>query len=833
MSFLQNKKSLSEGSFHSIPNTNLYVEVVLPLAIPRTYTYWVPEELVAQVSFGKRVEVQFGKKKLYAGLVVQTLHEAPDGYQPKPILSIIDPIINAQQYRLWQWMAKYYCATLGEIMNAAMPGNLKLSSETSVIISPLFDENYGGLNDKEYLIAEALSIQNTLSIQDIQGILGQKTVYPLIRSMLDKKIIFLKEDLKAKYKPKKVHCIRLAEPYASQSELMEEAFEKLARSVKQVDTLMAYMQLSRNQSYVRRADLCKKAKVDASVIKAMEKKGVIEIYEQTISRLGSYDNQLEGKHPLSDQQKLAYQEILAQWEEKNVVLLHGVTGSGKTNVYIELIEEALKRGEQVLYLLPEIALTTQITSRLQKIFGNDIAVYHSRLNNNERVELWQEVMDGKPVVLGARSALYLPFIKLKTIIIDEEHDSSFKQFDPSPRYQARDVAIVAAGIHRAKVLLGTATPSLESYYNAKQGKYGLVTMPDRFGGIELPHIEVIDARKEQQEKKMHSIFSSRLLDGIKQTLEQQEQIILFQNRRGYAPTYRCTTCGWHSECIHCDVSLTYHKFHNNLKCHYCGYTTNLPVACPACKTKALSLHGFGTEKIEDELKIFLPDVAIQRMDFDTVKGKEGHSKIINAFQEGEIDILVGTQMVTKGLDFDRVGLVGILSADQLLHFPDFRAAERSFQLMIQVAGRAGRKGKQGKVLIQAYNVAHPVLSEVIDGDFDPFYNREIQERQQFKYPPFLRLIKISIKHKQPKTVNEAAKIYSHFVKKHLGDRVKGPAIPYISRVRGFYILDFLVKLEKDTKAIQKIKEVLMEGMFKVQQEKGYSGVRINIDVDPY
>lgn len=827
---------MSTDSFHPINQTNTYAEVILPLALPQNYTYYIPEEWIAEATFGKRVEVQFGKNRIYSGIIANVHHEAPPKYSPKAIISVIDqtPIINKKQYRLWRWMAQYYCCTMGEIMNAALPANLKLTSETSVVISPLFDDNYGDLNDKEYLIAEALSIQNELSIADIQGILGQKTVYLLIRRMLDKKIVFLKEDLKQKYKAKKVHCVRLAEPYASQKDLLHDALDKAARSEKQTNALMAYIQISRNSDYIRRASLCKKANVDSSVIKALEKKGIFEIYEQEISRLGGYAEATIDTQPLSEQQVEAFANIKTSWKEKNVVLLHGVTGSGKTRVYIELIQEALQRGEQVLYLLPEIALTTQIISRLQRIFGDDIAVYHSRLNNNERVELWQEVIGGKPIILGPRSALFLPYENLKLIIVDEEHDPSYKQYDPNPRYHGRDSAIVAANIHQAKVLLGTATPALETYFNAKQDKYGLVEMPDRFGGIKLPEVKIVDARRAYREKAMHSIFTQELLNTIKSTLENEEQVILFQNRRGYAPTYRCTTCGnWHAECIHCDVSLTYHKYHNTLKCHYCGYTTTLPVACPACGAKTLSLQGFGTQKVEDELKIFLPDASIQRMDYDTVKTKDGHAKIINRFQEGEIDILVGTQMVTKGLDFDKVGLVGVLSADQILHFPDFRATERSFQLMVQVSGRAGRKGKQGQVLIQGFNVEHPVLDEVIKNDFQAFYKREVAERQEFKYPPYFRLIKISLKHKQPKTINEAAKLYGHLLKKSLGERVKGPAMPYISRVRGYYILDFMVKTEKDTAAISKIKEIIMDAMYRLQQEKGYSGVRVNIDVDPY
>ncbi|HQU60552.1 MAG TPA: primosomal protein N', partial [Saprospiraceae bacterium] len=490
--------------------------------------------------------------------------------------------------------------------------------------------------------------------------------------------------------------------------LLEEAFELCSRSTRQVEALMAYVQLSRKLEFVRRQDIYQAANVDATVLNALAKKEIFELYDREVSRLGGYEEETVDADHLSEQQLQAISETKDQFKNKNVLLLHGVTGSGKTRIYIELIQEAINRGEQVLYLLPEIALTTQIISRLEKVFGNQIAVYHSRLNNNERVELWNSVLKGKPVVLGARSALFLPFRKLGLIVVDEEHDSSYKQYEPNPRYNARDAAIYLAQLHGAKTLLGTATPSLESYFNAKSKKYGLVAMSERFGGLEMPQIVVADAKQELKERKLQSHFTTALLDELKATLERGEQAILFQNRRGYAPTYRCTTCDWHSECIHCDVSLTYHKFHNNLKCHYCGYTTKLPDACPACGSKTLTLKGFGTEKIEDELKIYLPNAKIGRMDLDTVRGKNAHAKIINDFEEGRIDILVGTQMVTKGLDFERVGVVGVLSADQLLQFPDFRAGERAFQLMLQVSGRAGRKHRQGKVVIQAFNTTHPV-----------------------------------------------------------------------------------------------------------------------------
>lgn len=824
-----------EANFHPVASTNTFVTVILPLALHKSFTYYVPEEWMARIGFGKRVEVQFGKNRLYTALVIRVHQEPPEAYDPKPILSVIDeePIVTSEQVRLWQWMATYYSCTLGEVMNAALPANLKLASETRVTLSPLFDGFFEGLNDKEYLVAEALTIQEELSIEEIRGILDQKTVYPVIRSMLDKRVIYLKEDLKEKYKAKKVWCVRLQEPYASQRELLEEAMEKVSRSLRQTEALMALIQLARQQDFVRTTEVYKRVNADSTVLRAMEKKGVVELYEREISRIAGYEEETLDTEQLSAQQERAITEIKHHFAEKNVVLLQGVTGSGKTRVYVELIQEALKRDEQVLYLVPEIALTTQLIRRLQRIFGDDIGVYHSRLNNNERVELWKAVGEGKPVILGPRSTLFLPFRKLRLVIIDEEHDQSFKQHDPAPRYQGRDTAIYLAQMHGAKTILGTATPSVESFFNARQGKYGHVEMPERFGGLEMPKISIIDAKEELKKRTLQSHFTSALLDELKQTLARGEQAILFQNRRGFAPTYRCVDCGWHAQCIHCDVSLTYHKFHDNLKCHYCGYTANLPPACPACGGKQLTLKGFGTEKIEDELKIYLPEARIGRMDLDTVRAKNAHSRLIQEFEDGKLNILVGTQMVTKGLDFDKVGLVGILSADQLLQFPDFRSTERAYQLMTQVAGRAGRKHKQGKVLIQAFNTAHPVLREVVSGDFFGFVQRELGERHDFAYPPYTRLIQVTLKHKKPGTVNEAAKLYDGMIRKQLGERVRGPAVPYVSRVRTYYLMDFLIKLERDAQRIKAAKQLLVEAAGDLRQKKGLSGVRISIDVDPY
>lgn len=824
------------GQYHDIiPATSIYATVILPIAAPKLYTYLIPPELVEQVQFGVRVEVQFGKSKLYAGLVAELHSNAPEAYKPKPIISIIDPqpIIFPQQFKLWQWMANYYCCTIGEIMNAAIPAGLKLASETKIVLSPIYDPNYKGLSDKEFIIAESLNHQKELSIGDIQKILNQKTVYPLINGLLEKKVIYLKEELIQKYKPKTVVCVRLQEKYRSNPDFLEDAFDLLSRSGRQVEALMGYIQLSRNQPYLRRSDLCEKANVTTSVLNAMVKKGILEYFDRQVSRLGKYEETTIDSFELSAQQVQALSEIKSHYQEKNVALLHGVTGSGKTRVYIELIAEALKRGEQVLYLLPEIALTGQIVNRLQKIFGDQIAVYHSRLSNNERVELWQSVLKGKGIVMGVRSSLFLPFQNLSLIVVDEEHDTSFKQFDPAPRYNARDTAIYLGHLYQAKILLGTATPSIESYFNARQNKYALIEMKERFGGLDLPEVVIVDARDEFKKRKLQSHFTSVLLAELEEALKRGEQAILFQNRRGYAPTLHCQSCGWTKECKNCDVSLTYHKYSNNLRCHYCGFQNKIPETCPACgERQHLQLRGFGTEKIEDDLKIYLPEAKIGRMDYDTVKGKHAHATIINDFEEKRLDILVGTQMVTKGLDFDNVGIVGVLSADHLLQFPDFRSSERAFQLITQVSGRAGRKHKRGKVIIQAFNTKHPIIKEVTENDYLGFYQRELEERQSFQYPPYHRLIEITLKHKKADLLNDATGFLSQVLKSKMGKRVLGPSIPGVPRVRGQYLLVILIKVEKNPAQIKLAKTIITEATALMNARKGCSSIRVNIDVDP-
>ncbi len=796
-----------------------------------------------------RVEVEFGGRKLYAGIVCR-IHAEPPSFRTKPILSVLDEqeVINPTTLEFWKWLADYYCCTLGEVMEAAFPAYLKLSSERRLVLHANFDPNQGGLDDKEYLIAEALQLQQTITVEEVRKILNQKTVMPLIKRMMEKGIVSIYEELQEKYKAKKLSCVRLAAPYRSEPGLLGEAFDLCARAPRQMETLMAYVTLCKALKQpleapkgLLRQQLYDKAGADSSILRAMEQKGIFELFERTVSRVGAAEEELDDLKSLAPLQQDALAEIEKAFEQKQVVLLHGVTGSGKTRLYVEMVNKAVAEGKQVLYLLPEVALTAQVVDRLRKIFGNKIAVYHHRISQQERVELWQLVLHAgaaaspaakASIVLGARSALFLPFSNLGLVIVDEEHDSSYKQQDPAPRYHGRDAAIYLAFLHGAKVLMGTATPAVESYYNARRGKYALVELNERFGGVALPQIQLVDLKKEARERKMQSYFSSVLLQELKAALERGEQAILFKNRRGYAPTIRCASCSWHAECIHCDVSLTYHKHQNKLRCHYCGYSTAVPLACPACGNHELKLQGYGTQKVEDELKIYLPEARIARMDYDAVKTKDAHQRIINNFEERRVDILVGTQMVTKGLDFENVGVVGVLSADHILQFPDFRSAERGFQLIVQVAGRAGRKDKQGKVIVQALNVTHPVLKEILDHDYRAFFEREIMERKAFAYPPFSRLIKVTLKHKKPDILDRGAKAFTDYLRSKLGKRVLGPAVPPVGRIRNFYLLDLLVKLERNPSLWAEAKAHIRAATFHMQKEAGFSNVRVNVDVDP-
>lgn len=834
----------------------MFADIILPLALPkRSYTYSVPESLASLMQPGVRVEVQFGRSKRYSGLVERVHQEAPD-YQVKPILSILDEVtvVTPQQFKLWDWMADYYCCTLGEVMSAALPGHLKLTSETKLVFNQAFGEDFSELDADEYLIAEALLIQQEIMIEDARKILNKKTIFPVIQRLLNKGVLFLREDLQEKFKARKVSALRLAEPYRSKPDLLREVFAELSGKERQLEILMAYLALEKQQPFVRKQEVLTKADVSESSLNTVLKKGILEKYEREVSRLSGYEDELAEVDDLSKQQVRALDELRTALDLAsntsaeqdveiklpvkkaagafNVALLYGVTGSGKTRVYVELMREVIKAGGQVLYLLPEIALTTQIISRLQKVFGTEVAVYHSKINTQERVEVWKSAAAGKPILLAARSGLFLPFKNLQLVIVDEEHDASFKQYDPAPRYHARDTAIFLANLYGAKTLLGTATPSLETWHNVQTGKFGLVAMPERFGGLELPEIQTVDLREQLKYRLMQSIFSAPLLENLQRALDNGEQAILFQNRRGYAPMLECEVCGWNAMCRHCDVSLTYHKHTDRLRCHYCGYVQEPAKVCPACGSGKITFKGFGTEKIEDELKIFLPNARIGRMDLDTAGTKSNLTALLNDFEERRLDILVGTQMVTKGLDFDNVALVGVLGADALTKFPDFRAGERAFQLLTQVAGRAGRKNKRGNVLIQAFDPNHPVVQEVLRGDFTGFVEREMKERLEFKYPPFHRLIHLELRHKEPKIVNEAAAFYARALRAKLGDRVLGPVIPNIARIRNYFGQNILLKLEKSAPVLSGAKGLIRHTTELMLGKPGWSQVQVAVDVDP-
>lgn len=811
-----------------------YARIVLPLALPKSYIYSIPADISKNFKFGIRVEVPL-RRKFYSGLVIELFGEdgKPD-YPTKDVISIIDdnPIIKETHLELWKWIAQYYICSIGQVMNVALPSGLKMSSETLLELMTQEDIDPVGLNDDEYLVFEALRIQNELNLKDIREILGKKTVYPIIHSLLDKELVNIREELIKNYKPKKIKFLKLTELHESDDDLIE-AFSMTQRSIHQTNSLLAYVQLKNTQKEISKAALIELAQVTSTVIKKVIDKGIFEEYEKTISRLIPFADQPTNLPKVSIGQKRSIEEIDEVFKSKNHVLLHGVTGSGKTRIYQEYIKRTMDQGGQALFLVPEIGLTTQLINRLAAVFGTDVYVFHSKLNQNERVEIWNEVAKGKSIILGARSSIFLPFKNLKLIIVDEEHDSSYKQQNPSPRYNARDVAAYIGSIKDVKVIFGSATPSLESYYNAQIGKYGYVLLNERFGNVSLPEIRIVDMRIKSMLLPNNSKYSIALTTMVQSTLNNEEQVLLFQNRRGYSPTMVCNKCGWNSQCVNCDVSMTYHKYLNELKCHYCGHRDNVPEACPRCGSLNIVMLGYGTEKIEDELKDIFPDAKVKRMDMDTVRTKNDIERLMAEFESGKIDILVGTQMITKGLDFDHIGMVGVIDIDRLMQFPDFRANERAFQLVLQVGGRSGRRKKQGLVIIQTHNPEHPMLNDVLNTDYDTFINRELEERKLFKYPPFVRIIEIIIMHKKSDKCASGANKMASFLKARLLSRVIGPAVPGISRVRGFYQYRIMIKLEKSGLNIKEVKEFIQKCKDRTRKLEGLKTLRINIDVDGY
>jgi primosomal protein N' (replication factor Y) len=813
----------------------VYAEIIIPLALPKNYTWSVPDSLCELVQPGCRVEVNLGKNKKYAGIVKRLHDDKPEFFEPKDVLNVLDadPVVFGQQLKLWEWMALYYMCSEGEVMAAALPSHFRLSSETILICNEEYGDDFSALDHDEFMVAEALLIKKELKLTEVQQVLDSSHVYPVISRLIAKKVCHVWEALKQTYSPKKETYVLLNPQFDNEDELSKLLNEdkKLQRAEKQMELLLSYLHLIKTEGEVTKPGLLKKSGATESQLKGLVDKKILRTEKRNIDRMLYLPEDIKIDFELTPDQQDAYARIKKSFSSKQVSLLHGVTSSGKTLVYIKLIGEIIRQGKQVLYLLPEIALTSQIIRRLQKHFGGYIGIYHSKFTQNERVEIWNKVKNGElKIVLGARSSVFLPFTDLGLVICDEEHDSSFKQYDPAPRYNGRDAAIYFASLSGANVLLGSATPSLESYHNAVTGKYGLAELTQRYGDLHLPAIEFIDLRTIERKDRTRVILSPPLIEAIKSVIERNRQVILFQNRRGYSPYQVCNVCGWIPQCKYCDVSLTYHKFTNKLICHYCG-TTYAPLqTCAACGSHDFVQRNFGTEKIEEQLQEIFPDVKIARMDVDSVKGKNAHDALIQQFEQKRIEILVGTQMVVKGLDFDTVDLVGIPDADGLLSFAEFRVNERAFQLMEQVSGRAGRK-EAGKVLIQTMNPVHPILQFVQQHNYKGMFEEELVKRKQFSYPPFSRLILLIFKHKMKEVVESAAYHFSNALKNKYGNYIVGPAEPVINRIRNQFLIELLLKLPRDSRLITQCKKDLLEQIALLHNEKRYRSVVIVPDVD--
>ena len=816
-----------------------YVDVIVPLPIASQYTYSLPPEFEESVKEGCRVVVSFGPKKFYTAIVTKVHDAAPEGYETKDIEEVLDasPVLLPRQLEFWNWLSTYYLCTLGDVYKAAVPSGMKLESETIVVYNEEF-EAIQPLGDSEQRLLDVLSSDKEQCVTQLQRTLALKNILPVVKRLLDKEAIFVKEDLKRNYKPRTEARVCLVNREMDESG-MTALFNELSRAKKQLAVLMKYVELSgwaeqgKYLKEVSRKELLEKAGASSSVFNGLLEKGIFEVYHQEIGRLDKTEKSLSEMNGLNASQQEALQSVLESFKQKNVCLLHGVTSSGKTEIYIHLIQEALRQGKQVLYLLPEIALTTQITERLKRVFGNRLGVYHSKFPDAERVEIWQKQLGEKEydVILGVRSSIFLPFKRLGLVIVDEEHENTYKQQDPAPRYHARSSAIMLASMYGAKVLLGTATPSVESYFNATNGKYGLVELKERFKDIQLPHIECVDIKELAHQKRMQGPFSPMLVKEIRQALDKKEQVILFQNRRGFAPMIECHTCGWVPKCKNCDVSLTYHKGLNLLTCHYCGCTYPVPRSCPACGGVELQHKGFGTERIEDDIKLIFPEARVARMDLDTTRTRSAYEKIIADFEGGKTDILIGTQMVSKGLDFENVSMVGILNADSMLNYPDFRSYERAYQLMAQVAGRAGRKNKQGLVILQTKSPELPVIHQVIRNDYEGLYFDQLTERQLFRYPPYYRLIYVYLKHRKESVLEQASDMMAQYLRSALGDRVLGPDKPPVARVQTLYIKKMIVKVEQ-TASMAKVRDYLLSVQRAIVEDERFRSLLVYYDVEP-
>lgn len=820
---------------------NKYCEVILPLPLTGTFTYHLPVEHSEQVHVGARVVVPFGKKKIYTG-IVQSLHEeAPTAYQPKEIIEVLDqqPMVQEIQLRFFNWMSKYYICTEGEVMNAALPAALKLSSESFVSINPDIEPDDLQLEPREWELLSVLKT-NDLTLKNVSEVLGIKHPQRVLKKLSDQGFIDLFEKVKDRYQPRKIKKIRLSDTLVEQEGLLEGVLNELESKPKQQDVLLAYLREvpilddpGKNTQGISKASLIADD-ISTSSLKTLIKNGILVEWQETISRIPSGTEGPERIFKLSQEQEASRRKVKASFEKTQTVLLHGVTGSGKTEIYIELIREQLQQGKQVLYLLPEIALTTQILARMHRVFGDRFGVYHSRYSDNERVEVWKKVLNRDyDFVLGVRSAVFLPFSELGLVIVDEEHEPSYKQFEPAPRYHARDSVIYLATLHEAKVLLGTATPSLETYQNALDGKYGKVELNKRFGSGFAPTMEFANVNRERKQRKLKGNFTSKLVENITESLDRKEQVILFQNRRGYASYITCDNCTSIPKCPNCAVSLTYHQFNNKLVCHYCGYNQAMYSDCLHCGSKELRNVGFGTEELEEEIKLLFPQAIVQRMDLDTTRSKYGYQRIIEEFETGNIDILVGTQMVSKGLDFDRVNLVGIFDTDRMIHFPDFRSHERAYHLITQVSGRAGRKSKGGKVIVQTNDPDQELLRRARNDNYEAFFQWEIKEREHFFYPPFSRMIRITFKHREKQVSLQAANFFAADLRKNLGNqRMIGPVEPLIGKIRNMYLHEITLKIEKQGINLPAIKEYLRSVDLIMKQMPAFKTIVIVFDVDP-
>ena len=816
-----------------------FAETLLPLALPGTYTYRIPEGM--KLSIGMRVLVPFGRKKIFTALVM-TLHDRePKGYDVKEILSTLDdkPIVRHPQLDFWQWIADYYLCSTGEVYKAAVPSGLKVESETTISVNPDFEESEPGqLSDHERVILDFTAQRGRVQIAEIARATGFKTVERNVSHLLDMDALHVSERVIDNYRPKTEPCVRLTIDRKDEQTL-HQYFDQLKRAPKQEALLLAYLDMSRwlqggDVKEISKENLLKRAGVSSAVLHEAVKRGLFEIYKKEINRFAELGNVLEEPPKLSDEQRRAYTEIHQSMRDHAITLLHGVTSSGKTSVYMHLINDALRLGKQVLYLVPEIALTTQLTRRLRRVFGDKLLIYHSKFSDNERVDIWKRLLDSNDpcVVIGVRSSVFLPYSNLGLVIVDEEHDSSYKQQDPAPRYNGRNAALVLAQMHGAKTVLGSATPAIEVYHHALEGRYGLVKLMTRYGDIQMPDVKVIDTINARKRREMHGMFSTELIANCRHALDKGEQVILFQNRRGYSPMVRCKECAWVPKCENCDVSLTYHKRSRSLVCHYCGYTIPLPDLCPACHLPGIEIIGYGTERIEDDIDAVFPGEKISRMDLDTTRNKNSYDRIIDEFSQHRTDILVGTQMVTKGLDFDAVSIVGILNADTMINFPDFRSHERAFDMLEQVSGRAGRAHKQGQVIIQTSQPNHDVIKYVQAHDYEGFYQHELADRRQFGYPPFTKVINIYLKHRDDVTVGELAVRYSGLLRQVFGTRVLGPMAPFVARVQNLYSRQITLKIETIASMVKvkKILRDLYEQM--IAADARMKTVRLYYDVDP-